>query len=490
MPSTTNWLPISRATLLAAAAGLLALAGCDKGTDLNVDLPGTTGISTSFEEVALPGSTVRLGRVPSLKTDHFMAGRLRDQVTGNTLARAYLNLVAISLNDSLPSRFTQPVLDSVVLIMPFDKVYGSATTAARFNVYGLAQKLDERQVYNSGTTWPLTGALATNVAGKLNRTVVITDSLSPVPTVLPDPTMRLKLARPAALPAPGTPLAALFSTLKASSTLTQEQLDAAIKGLALEPAAGYDGGIVRFGRTGACRMEVYFHSADNNPIKWHAYPIYFGLVTTSSQATASPASDPRYYTQLDADFSGSPLAPLVDSTVAVSAAATGGLSYVQEGVGLATSLPLNALTALQAKLSKQGFVINRAELRLPVKPFSNGLYAAPTTLYALEVDAAGRRLQRTANGVSFDRLAQADGYAAASGSSPAAATLVTSANNQPYYSILLTSYLQAYLDNKLDGPRPAALVLTPTIQRSNTLTLNRSVLDAGNIRLLVYYSQL
>ena len=486
-----NWLASRTAYLTAVAAtGLLALAGCDKGTDLNVDLPETTGISTSFEEVALEGATVRPGPVPTLKANHFLAGRLRDQVTGNTFARAYLNLVAGSLNDSLPSRFPKPVLDSVVLVMPFDKVYGSATAPARFDVYGLAQKLDERRVYNSGTEWPRTAALATNVTGRLDRTIQIRDPLSPVPVVVNDQTLRLKLVRPTTPPAAGTPLADLFTALRASTTFDQARLDAALRGLALEPTAGYDGGIVSFGRVGACRMEVYFHSADVAPAKWHAYPIRFGLVNTSTQAGASSISDPRYYTQISADFRGSPLAPLADSTVAVSAAALGGVSYVQEGVGLGTRLPLRGLEALRAKLGTSGFVINRAELRLPVKPFSNGLLPSPTTLYAVEVDAAGRTLRRNPASVApTDRIVQADGFVASSTGSPASAVLVSSANSQPYYSLLITSYLQAYLDNNLDGELPTSLVLTPTIRRSTTLTLNRSVLDADNIRLYVYYSK-
>jgi len=57
----------------------------------------------------------------------------------------------------------------------------------------------------------------------------------------------------------------------------------------------------------------------------------------------------------------------------------------------------------------------------------------------------------------------------------------------------VTSYLQAYLNDQLNGPLPAALLLLPTIRRSPTLTLNRSTLDVGNAgrspRLRVYYTK-
>ena len=124
-----NWLTSRCAPLVALTA--LALAGCDKGTDLNVDLPDTTAISTEYKDLDVTVATVRLVPLQTLKDDHFLVGRLADNVAGTTEARAYFNVVNGpdipfgGITDSLPSKLIRPVLDSVVLVMGFDRVYGS-----------------------------------------------------------------------------------------------------------------------------------------------------------------------------------------------------------------------------------------------------------------------------------------------------------------------------------------------------------------------------
>jgi len=104
------------------------------------------------------------------------------------------------------------------------------------------------------------------------------------------------------------------------------------------------------------------------------------------------------------------------------------------------------------------------------------------------VTAANRVLQRVVGFQPHDRVAQADGALPLGVNAPAVGGLVDAGGAQPYYSLLLTSYLQAYLNNQLDG-NPDALVLVPNIRSSATLALNRAAIDAANIRLRVYYSK-
>ena len=113
---------ISRAALSCAAAlAALALAGCDKGTDLGVDLPQAGAISTQYVDVPLSVATVRADSADTQKTDHYLVGRFTDAVSGQTEARALLNVAAVpgrtanSVTDSLPSHVTNPLLDSLVV---------------------------------------------------------------------------------------------------------------------------------------------------------------------------------------------------------------------------------------------------------------------------------------------------------------------------------------------------------------------------------------
>ncbi len=493
-----NWLTSRCAPLVALTA--LALAGCDEGTDLNVDLPDSAAISTEYTEYKDPlldVATVRVSPVQTLKTNQYLIGRLSDNIAGTTEARAYFNVITGSSNDSLPSKFTRPVLDSVVVIMGFDKVSGSTAVPASFDVFNLLAPLDERQTYNSGSTTATAGVpLGTNLMSRLNRTaVVVTDTATrPVTTaVVPDQTIRLVLQRTAATAAPFSPAPAVsssFSTnfytaLRGGASFTQMQLNGLLNGLAIAPSAGYSSGILSFGRGLSSRLAFYFHDEGSTtaPKRWHSYSAFFGPVFSSAGAPSS--RDPRYYTQITTDFTGTPLSALANPTQAVTSTALNGTSYLQEGVGLGTRVTFKGLEAL---MNKPGLTVNRAELRVPVKPFSNALYPNPTAIYALEVDANNTPLQRLSNFLPTNRLVQADGQNQLGTSQPALGTLVDASSTQPYYNLVITNYLQAFLTNKLEG-NPAALVLVPNISSTATLGLNRAAIDANNISLRVYFSK-
>ncbi len=492
---------ISRAALSCAAAlAALALAGCDKGTDLGVDLPQAGAISTQYVDVPLSVATVRADSADTQKTDHYLVGRFTDAVSGQTEARALLNVAAVpgrtanSVTDSLPSHVTNPLLDSLVVYAAFDQVYGSAQGGIRLDAYELGAKLDDRRAYNSSTAVALGSVIAQNVFASLTRTKqikqLLTGRTDSVAVTLPDPTVRLNLGTSSAL-APR-----LFTALKAGS-FTQTQLDAAWLGLALVPSANQNTALVAFGRSS--RVAVYYHAAgvktSKGVNKSHRYDLFFG---PSAGTGGVSANDPRYFTQITTNPAGAQLSALTNSSAAVTAAALGGTSYLQEGVDLGTRITFDA--GLAALLNKPGLAINRAELYIPVKPYSNALYANPAGIYAKEVDGNNQALLHLAALIPAARLVQADGTLQKGIGADAIGPLVNGASPAPYYSLLVTSYLQAYLSNSLDGPQPAALLLLPTEigastngalgRNRNALLLNRAVLDASNVRLRVYYSQL
>lgn len=518
-----NWLTSRCAPLAALTA--LALTSCDTGTALNVDLPDTATVNTQYQDFDVSSSTVRLDSVQSQKTDHFLIGRLADNVAGATMARAFFNIVDVSRADSLPSKFTDPklfsgtpTLDSTVMIMGFDRVYGSSSTPGRFDVFKLANSLDERQVYTASSSEPGLVRLSENVSSRLDRTKVqtlkaadisVTPNIPAVTTIVPDQTVRLVMQRRAGtvdshnLPLPLIPQPFLSDDLFAKLRVPgfgQSQLDAALKGLAVAPNATYNSGIVSFGRPNASRMVLYFHSTsawatrNNKPADTlkRAYAVYFGPAFSSGGL--SPSSDPRYYTQITNDLPAA-LAALNSSAGFVPSTALSGTSYTQEGTGLGTRVTFTGLDALtKAAAAGSGVTINRAELRVPVKPYSTVLFSLPSQLYAVEVNNANTVLQRIINYLPTNRVVQADGSSPTGAVAPAAGYLTAISAAQTYYTLPITSYLQAYLNNQLGG-NPASLVLladsnpSSPLRLYNTLTLNRAVLDAANIKLRVYYSK-
>ena len=479
-----NWpikAPRPVAAALWAAATFFSVAGCEKPNNIGVELPGTAAITTAYRDYAVTAATVRLDSLPTLKADRLLAGRLLDGNTGIATAASFYSNLQIQTADSLlPAAFDNVQLDSLVLSVAFDRLYGNSTTPARFDVYQLAQKLDERTAYTSASAPALGSVIATNVAGALNRTVVDTaTTVGAVPTNV----ARLALAR-------GTSSAfanSLFTLLK-DPTFTQTKLDAFWKGYAVVPSAGYSGAVLKVdpNRTG---FILYYHDSKNRA------RVYL-LVTSFSSL-----SDARYFTRVASDFSGAgPLARLAVPGQAVPAAATNGVTYLQDGNGLATKLEIPGLRALR---DTAGVTVNRAELLVPVQPFSSSLFPNPAQTYIYEANANGRILERVVNGVPTKRLIQANDQSQQTqyinpqngAPSQAVGTLYTLDASNTYYSTLVTSYVQAYLLNQLGGEQPASYILSPTLslpqvfQPALGLTLNRAALDGNGIKLRIYFSR-
>ena len=508
-----NWLTSRSAPFVALAA--LALASCDKGTALNVDLPDTAAVNTAYKDIPLDVATVRLAPVQTIKASHFLVGRLADNIAGETTAGAYFNLIDASgintllgsggsfSSDSLPATLTNPRLDSVVLVAGFDQVYGSSTTPAKFDVYKLAAPLDERQVYDSSTPATLDAQLGQNLTTRLDRTQVqvvtaavpatLTAAAIPAVTaIVSDPTVRLVLQRTAVPATPGRPtipaVPSQFATDLFGQLSTigfgQKQLDVALKGLAILPSASHTGSIVSFSKAFKSRIVVYYHAGALR----RAYSLYFGPAFSSLGLTSS--RDPRYYTTITNTLPPA-LAALATRAGAVSPAALNGTSYVQEGTGLGTRVVLKnrvTLGMLTQSNDTANVVINRAELLVPIKPFTNSLFTSPNMLYAIEINPGNVVLQRTMNFLETDRVVQADGANPLGSANPAIGLLNNTTAAQSYYSLPVTSYLQAYFNNSLGG-YPWGLVLVPNIRTSSGLSLNRAALDAANIRLRVYFSK-
>lgn len=493
---------ISRSTsvlLTGAALSLLGLAGCETTGDPTVDLPNSSSTSSKFIEVSVSAATVLTGPTQTLKSNRFLVGRLRDQVTGLTEAQGVLNLRPSTLLDSLPGRLTHPRLESVVLLAPFEQIYGTATVPLRYDVLPLAQKLDERVVYGADSK-PVVGpdALGTGLSAPLNATYQLTQTATDgsgatITTTAPDLVVRQALLSPSQ---PNPQLSAVFEKLKAR-TFAQADLDAVLPGIVIAPSAGYEGSIVAFGR-GAVGAQLKFRfsydsvtqtSPDTIRVpRVRTYSLFFGPSRGASGAGA--AEDPRYYTQLTNDRTGSALASLTNQSDAIPAAALGGHSYMQAGIGLGTRITFNDLDKLNTLRNTPGIAINQAELRVPVQPYTTGLFPNPTGFYALEVGIDNKVLLRTTNQITTERVVPSE--------SNISQMLLNPVSSNPYYSFSMTRYLQEYLTPKGLGvdetgaplPLPAALVLTPTLRSTTSLSLDRAVLDANNIILRVYYSQL
>ncbi|MBC6991722.1 DUF4270 family protein [Hymenobacter sp. BT491] len=512
-----NWLvkAYRLTTVSLFSAGLLLTSGCEDPNAIGVELPGTAPANTQYRDLPVTASTLLQDSLQTLKANSILVGNIRDNNLGiNTIARGYFNLaitlpnLPFALSDSLPAKFTNPQLDSVVTYLSYNQLYGNTTQLAHFDLYNLQQRIGDREVYTSSTTLPLGEAIGTNLVSSLTRTrktrVKVasggaTDT-STVVTQVADPSLRLVLHKPAQSSSFAT---ALFEQLK-NSNFNQAALDAFWKGLAVVPSAGFTGTMVGLGYNPSAvtsQVLVYYRvpSDPETPTKkkWRSYSIFLGTSLSAGNAGAA-----RYFTQITPDLSGAgAFARLTDDSKEVSAAEANGVTYMQNGVGLGTKLVIPGLEDLR---KESGLAINRAELIIPVKGYSNLLFTSPLQAYLYEINSHNRVLQRTVGITPIKRLVQADGenqqsQRAHSSNAPNSEATVTyydlGANNK-YYSVVITSYIQAYLYNQLGGELPAGLLLSPSldlptsIEASLSLNLNRAVLDGNNIKLRIYYSNL
>nr|WP_167855309.1 DUF4270 family protein [Hymenobacter wooponensis] len=488
-----NWpaSAIRLASVTFLSGTLLGLTtACEKANDLGLELPGTSPINSNYRDFPVTAYTVRQQPVETIKADHFLVGRVADTKIGVTTAKSFLNVQIGMPSDSLPSKYTETKLDSVVLSLGFDQVYGTATRPLRLDLLQLQQPLGERTVYNSQSQVATGSPLISDFAGVLNRDrsvrqVVAGSTTDSITVRVPDRVIRMRLLR--------YPQAAAFATTAFAAlneaSFDQARLDAVVKGLAVTPTANAqtEDNLVGFSRNFDTRLAFYFHGkASGKTVSTrHVYAIYFG-----NNPTQLPA-DAKFFTQISTTLA-QPLSGLATPFQQVPASATGGETYLQEGVGLGTRIEFQGLDDLK---NNGQLNIGLAELRIPIKQYTNGLFPYASSVYLQEVNAANQVLIRTVGATDYERLIQVENSSTGavpptSVGTPAAATLYPSYSQPQYYTVPLTSYLQSYLLNRLGGELPSGLILSPILRNNPSLTLNRTTLDASGIKLRVYFSQL
>jgi hypothetical protein len=519
-----NW-PTSARRLASASlfsTTLLVATSCeeDKAGDLGVDLPGTTVTSTEYRDFPVTASTVLQDSISTLKANSYLIGRVRDNALGTTTTRGYFNLkIAPSATDTLPGSVAgtnaNPQLDSVVLVMPFATVYGSAASPLRVDVYPLAARLDEQTVYNSASTATadVAGVLGAGVAARLNGTRTVRQRNDPASSTdtstfklsEPNRTVRLKLNASNVL------LTSMFGLLR-TTTFNQSQLDATWKGLVIQPTSNFNSAVVNFPATSVSSAVFYYHynkKVGTGTLKG-TYSIPFGtLVPYGPKANA-----PRYFTSIVTDAAApfNQLQGASNSARSIPASTTGDIAYMQAGTGFVTKLEIPGLAELKQLAQPQtaggnpSIAINRAELQIPVQPSANLLFASPLNGYLYEANASNEPLKRIFLNSLVERIVLKDGInqlgigltsienddQRGSGyyQNAATATKLAISDVNQYYGLLMTGYTQAYVYDKLSGASPAAFLLSPILRNSNALGLERAALDGKNIRLRVYYSKL
>lgn len=175
----------------------------------------------------------------------------------------------------------------------------------------------------------------------------------------------------------------IVSLLQSTDSLTQEQLDGVLNGLALVPDAGDDAAILGFSASSALLSFLRLEYLDD---EGNTQYYYIG-VRPASITSGENAPKAVRFNQVVADRSGTGLAgagfyePIPEATL-------GNTAYIQGLLGVATKMEFPYLS----EFHKLGLVaINQAYLLFsPVIDVENPYYQLPATFHFLELDAEGK----------------------------------------------------------------------------------------------------
>ena len=395
-----------------------------------------------------------------------------------------------TINPAVP--LVDATVDSLVLSYSFSQFNGTANDRLSLEAYELTEGFAEDKSYYADSPGLTLGPKLGESSFKLRFALVRSNMKVPAyPWLIGDTTRKwadsVRVLRPLRFPVVGSSGDALKQRLLAAIGKTENlslvNFQAVLKGVALKPKSGTTGAIIGFDpKASDTRLTLYYH-----------LPIPIDTLGQPSRAfvySLGDAAQERYFTRITTDFNaGEHLksftvpAPTAAADTVTAGTATSFTAYLQGGLELGTYIRLSGFEPLLAK--KGRIAVNRAELFIPVKPYAAGVYSVPAQAFLAEVDARNQILKT--NGQM--RLVQASGVDPNDITRPAVATYDATLRA---YRVVLTSYLDARLNNKLIDQKGDAFLLLPSLPALNSVSLSRALIDGarGQIKLKVYYSEL
>ena len=411
-------------------AGLLwltgiLLAGCQSG-DLNVGQsvinPGQLNIR-SIDSVTVQTATV-------LKTDSFptsldpdiLVGQWSDPQTGKLTARSFATLDYPS--NGLASQ-TNLRLDSLVLELNYDFVYGDTTSLFDVNVHRLISPLVGTRPFEQPPLYYNTSSIPFEATPLLKKTVF------PKPITSRNRQIRFRIA---------DDLAESFYTKLTNGQLKDiTTLASFLPGFAFVSPSTTNtiAGFV----AATSGLRLYYHTTDNPVAATLLFPMVQRL----------------YFTQLLNDRTGTSLNALQSRSDIVSSRLTGNTSFVSFGAQLQTRIEFPYLN--QFATPDQFAGINKALLVIsPVRTSRRDNAPPPTQLELYQTNSLNAALQQIPGDVT--------------GSSPATATYLFNAVAPIFtssYTFDLTYYLSQILKQK--APNLPLLLTLPAPSQNSTYSL-------------------
>lgn len=409
--------------------------------------------SSIAENFSIVTSLEQKDSLPTSRVSAMMAGIMNDPVFGVAAASFYteLHLTTASLNFSNPADY---VADSVVLYLAYENNYGPVTMPVSLAVYEIDSAMKSEEVYYHFSTKPVKPVSLGGVVYIPN----LTDSPI-VGGIKRAPLLRIKLSKSLGQ-----------KIIQQGSFASNEEWLQFFKGICVTPTshlmAGNDGALIAnkyndqplkppagkgfitsFNLLNSdSRMVLYYHQISTGITAMYEFNI--------------PAKANRF-NHFEIDYTGTPVQDKMDQSPLMDTLST----YVQSMCGVYTRIWLRDLS----DRFPAGYLINKAELILPVNNSLTGAYGLPVKLMLVSVDSVGREsfLPDYNEGSSFfDGTYHAD---------------------QGAYVFNITRYIHAKVNKKQTDDRLALYISGMAVQASRVV-LNNEKHPTFPMKLRVYYS--
>jgi Domain of unknown function (DUF4270) len=390
---------------------------------------------TLIDTFSVSLSTVILDTVITSGTGNLLIGNYRDEVFGKTTSHSYFQ-IGIPGNVDLEN---DDIYDSLKLVIKYNGYsFGDTTKSQKISVHRLTKNIEFDD--DNGITSKTSFAYDPQPIGSIIYT--------PEPNG-PIDTLAIKISDGVGLD--------LFTKLRDGSEILNatESFINYFHGLVLVADKAYEGSIVGF---------------NANDVKLILYTTRGALSAEKISYEFGLENSLKQFNNITHDFSSTQLNPLVEQRNELSSTATGGLSFLQGGIGLAIRVDFPSLPEIL--LLRRGRIMD-AQLSISPLRSSYNDFDLPPELDLYESDKLNRR-----NALVLDKHGAV-----------ASSTLILDElyHEETAYSFDVTEYLIDELSDSYVDPEKGLLMMLP----SNDLNarFGRLIADARNrnTKLKIYY---
>lgn len=348
--SSTLWWRKSFLIIQPLLVGILLFSGCKDPDELGLNvLPPGDQLQTEFSDTSTLITTIL--QEDSLQADELslqLLGCINDPVFGIATASVYtqVNLAGT------PAFGTNPIADSLVLVLGYNSIYGDTTEAQTVNVYHLNSDMSIDSTYysNSNFSFDPTPVGNTTYIPSLKNVVLDSDTATKL-----FPHIRIKL---------DAALADLILAQNGQTTLNSNaEWLAFFKGLKIESGSSVTPG------KGAISALNFFNST---------LTIYFHNDTVAKKYNFSLAN--ARVNNFTHNVAGSTVEPYITSGT------TDSLCFVQGMGGVKTKI---SMPHLKHFTDSGSIVVNKAELMITAQGNVSAFYPVPSRLFLTTRSDAG-----------------------------------------------------------------------------------------------------